>query len=273
MIHPTAVIEPGARIGSKTSVGPGAIIGANVEIGEECEVRAHAVITGHTRIGSHNQIGYGAIVGAEPQDLSYKGAVSYVEIGDHNTIREYATIHRGAKEGAITKIGNHNFLMTGVHIAHNCQIGNNVILANNSLLGGYVVVQDRAFLGGGCAIHQHVRIGELAMVGGAGELAKDVPPFSMVVGRNAIYGLNRVGLRRNGYSHQERQLIQKAYTLFYRLGLNRQQALHALQNDSTFQTSSIQKIVDFMSTTKRGVCYMAKAKNRGGEVTLDEKEE
>lgn len=260
MIHSSAIIHPHAKIGEGTSVGPGVIIDEHVEIGPQCEIRAHAVLTGRVRIGARNQIGYGAIIGAEPQDLGYKGAATSVEIGDDNVIREYVTIHRGTKEGSITRIGNHNFLMTGAHIAHNCEIGNHVVLVNNVLLAGYVKVEDRAFLGGGSVVHQFCRIGQLVMMRGLTRMSMDVPPFFMAVALNIVCGLNRVGLRRNGYNTAKRNLIFKAYNILYYSGLNRQQAIEVLQSDKELKESAeVQAILRFIQHTKRGICGALRA--------------
>ncbi|MFH1067375.1 MAG: acyl-ACP--UDP-N-acetylglucosamine O-acyltransferase [bacterium] len=266
MIHPTAIIHPRAQIGEGTSVGPGVIIDEHVEIGPQCEIRARAVLTGHARIGARNQIGYGAIIGAEPQDLSYKGATTSVEIGDDNVIREYATIHRGTKEGSVTRVGHHNFFMAGAHVAHNCEVGHHVILVNNVLLGGYVKVEDRAFIGGGAVVHQFCRIGQLAIIRGQTPITMDVPPFFMAVAINTVCGLNRVGLRRNGYTHPQRKLIQKTYDLLYYSGLNRQQAIEVLQTDAELKASpGAQAILHFIQHTKRGFCRATKAQDVGEE--------
>lgn len=254
MIHPTAIVHPSARIGEGTVIGPSVIIDQDVEIGANCEIRAHAVITGNTKIGDRNQIGYGAIIGSEPQDGAYKGAKSFVEIGDDNLIREYVTIHRGTKEGSSTKLGNKNFLMTGAHIAHNCVVGNHVTIVNNTLLAGYVQVHDRAFLGGAVVVHQFTRIGQLAMVRGQTRLGMDLPPFFMAVSTNTVCGLNRVGIRRNGYNLEQRKWIQRAYQLLYLEGLNRQQAIAAMLKEPESLSHEVALIRDFVSTTTRGVC-------------------
>lgn len=260
MIHPTAIIHPKAKLGKNAVVGPGAIIEEGAKIGDDCEIRAHAVIMSHVKMGARNKIGFGAIIGAEPQDLAFKNVPSYVEIGNDNIIREYATIHRGTKPESSTKIGSNNFLMAGAHVAHNCEIGDHVILVNNVLLAGYVTIQDRAFLGGAVVVHQFTRIGQLAMVRGQTRLGMDLPPFFMAVATNTVCGLNRVGLRRNGYTPQQRKAILQAYNIFYNSGLNRQQAMEEIKSDSTLQTPEVKLMLDFIGSTKRGICRAARAK-------------
>lgn len=247
------LIHPKAKIGEGCRIGPNVVIDEHVEIGPDCEIRANAVITGHTKIGAGNQIGYGAIIGSEPQDLSFKGGVSRVEIGDENIIREYATIHRGTKEGSSTVLGNKNFLMAGAHVAHNCRIGNQVVLVNNVLLAGYVEIADRAFLGGAVVVHQFTRIGELAMVRGQTRIGLDVPPYFMAVDTNTVAGINRVGLRRNGYNAAQRRVVLRVYDWLYGAGLNRRQAVEAIRRDVTLQTPEAELICHFVLSSKRGI--------------------
>ena len=246
-------IHPKAKIAEGCKIGPNVVIDEHVEIGPGCEIRAHAVITGHTRIGARNQIGYGAIIGAEPQDLSFKGGISYLEIGDENVIREYATIHRGTKEKSSTILGNNNFLMAGAHVAHNCRIGNQVTLVNNVLLAGYVEVADRAFLGGAVVVHQFTRIGELVMVRGQTRLGLDVPPYFMAVETNTVAGVNRVGLKRNGYNYIQRRAILRVYELLYLSGYNRLQAVEAIRNEAELQIPQADLICNFVASSKRGI--------------------
>lgn len=256
-IHPRALVHPNAQIGAGTTIAPDVIIDEHVVIGENCEIRARAIITGYTKIGNHNQIGYGAIVGSEPQDVSYKGAVSYVEIGDRNLIREYVTINRGTKEGSTTKIGNDNLLFTGCHIAHNCQVGNHVTIINNVLLAGYVEVRDHAFIGGDAVVHQFIRIGEYVMIRGQTRLSMDVPPFCMAVDTNAVVGLNRVGLRRHGFDYQRRKKIQKAFDIFYKQNLNRMQAIAVIKNDPELQNNpDIELFCNFLTNSQKGFCRL-----------------
>lgn len=252
LIHPSAVIDPTAQLGRNVRVGPGAVIEAGCRIGDDCEIRAHAIITGGAHIGNGNQIGYSAVIGAEPQDLGYKGAPTRVVIGDHNILREMVTVHRGTKEGSETVIGNDNFLMTGVHVAHNCRIGNHTIIVNNVLLAGYVEVHDRAFLGGGSVVHQFTRVGELAIMRGLTRISKDVPPYFMAVDTNRVGSVNRVGLKRAGFSPQVRRSVVEAFKLLHRSTLNIPQALDKLEQESP--TPEVQKIITFIRESKRGIC-------------------
>ena len=251
-IHPSAVVDSSIDLGVEVQVGPYAMIEPGCVIGDYCEIRAHAVICKGTLMGPHNQIGYGAVIGAEPQDYGYKGGRSWVEIGSGNKVREYVTIHRASTEGTATSIGNDNFLMGGVHVGHDVDIGNHAILANNTLLSGYVQVEDGAFLGGATIVHQHTRIGKLAITRGGTRLGKDVPPFFMATDTNEVAGINRIGLRRAGFSHETRRSIQAAFELIYRSNLNVTQALEELEKK--FHTPEIAHLVGFIRESKRGIC-------------------
>jgi UDP-N-acetylglucosamine acyltransferase len=251
-IHPSATVDPAVNLGVEVKIGPYAIIESGCVIGDYCEIRPHAVICKGTLMGPRNQIGYGAIIGAEPQDYGYKGGRTWVEIGAGNKIREYATIHRASVEETATSIGNDNFLMAGIHVGHDAEIGNRVILANNTLLSGYVKVEDGAFLGGATIVHQHTRIGRLAITRGGTRLGKDVPPFFMATDTNLVSGINRIGLRRAGFSHETRRSIMAAFELLYRSNLNVTQALAELQNK--FHLPEIAQLVEFIKASKRGIC-------------------
>ena len=225
-IHPTAVVDPKAQLGADVEIGAFAIVGPNAVIGANTIVQAHAVVEGTVRLGERNLIGYGAIIGGPPQDLSFKPDVhSEVQIGNENIIREYCTIHRGTSEGTATVVGDRNFLMAGVHVAHNCRIGNRVIIANNCLLAGHVQIDDGAFAGGGTSFHQHVRVGRLSMAQGDSGFAKDIPPFVLAGDRTFAVGVNVLGMRRAGFAPAERNEVRRAFRLLYRSGLNTQQAL------------------------------------------------
>lgn len=223
-IHVTAIIHPEADIGADVEIGPHVCIEGPAIIGAGCRIEAHAVITGVVRMGKNNIVGHGAIIGAEPQDLGFQpGTPSEVVIGDSNRIRELCTIHRGAGEG--TRVGDHNYLMAGAHLAHNVAIGSHIVIANNALLGGHVRVEDRVFIGGGCVFHQFVRVGRLALTQGLSAFSKDIPPFTIAAERNTVAGLNVVGLRRAGLGVEQRQEIKDAFKLLYKTGLNTSQAL------------------------------------------------
>lgn len=250
-IHAEAIVHPGARLGPRTRVGPWALIDENVVIGADCEIRAHAVITGRVVVGDGNQIGYGAVIGAEPQDLSYDPAsISGVVIGDRNVIREHATIHRGTKAGTETRVGNGCFIMAGAHIGHNCGIGNRVIMANNALCGGYVDVGDGAFISGNAVIHQFCRIGRLAMLRGSARIGKDVPPFMIGDSLNRVRGLNVVGMRRAGISSGARLELKRAFRALFLSGRPLPLMLEELE---TSACAEVGEVVAFVRSSKRGI--------------------
>ena len=225
-IHPTALVDPEATLASDVEVGPYSVIGGNVTIGAGTVIQSHVVLEGEVVLGQNNVIGHGSIIGGPPQDLGFKPDTrSLVVLGDNNVVREHCTIHRGTTEGSSTTIGDGNFLMAGVHVGHNCRIGNNVIIANNCLLGGYVEMDDRAFIGGGTVFHQNTHVGRLVMAQGRSGFGKDLPPFLLAGERNLAYGVNMLGLRRAGFTGAERDEIKRAFKLLYRSGLNVRQAL------------------------------------------------
>jgi UDP-N-acetylglucosamine acyltransferase len=247
-IHPTAIVDPAAKIGARSTI------------------QSHAVIEGDVTIGENNLIGHSAIIGTPPQDLSFSPTTkSGVVIGNNNVIRELCTIHRGTTEGSTTKIGDNNFLMAGAHVGHNCEIGNNVIIANNCLLAGHVRVGDGAFLGGGSTFHQNMRIGRLVMVQGSSAFGKDLPPFTLCAERNSVMGLNVIGLKRAGFSAQDRQEIKAAFKLIYLSGLNISQAL--AQAAKMKVGPAAQEFFDFVrQAQKRGLCpYRGKGE---GEMSI-----
>jgi UDP-N-acetylglucosamine acyltransferase len=256
-IHSTAIVDKAADLGVEVKVGPFAILEAGCVIGDRSEIRAHAVIRSGTRMGARNQIGFGAIIGGEPQDYAYKNGNTWVEIGAGNRIGEYVTIHRATTEGTATTIGNDSFLMGGVHAGHDVQIGDHVILANNTLLSGYVKVGDGAFLGGATIVHQHTRIGRLAITRGGTRLGKDVPPFFMATDTNLVSGINRIGLRRAGFSQDTRRSIQAAFDLLFRSNLNVTQALAELEKK--FHQQEIVQLMEFIRSSKRGICLAERA--------------
>jgi len=253
-IHPTALVDPHARIGTDVEIGPFSVVGPQAVIGNNTIVQSHVVIEGNVTIGTGNLIGHGTVIGAAPQDLSFSpGRKTKVEIGDNNVIREYSTIHRGSPEGSATKIGDKNFLMTGAHVGHNCALGNSVVIANNCLLAGHVRVDDGAFLGGGSTFHQHMHVGRLVMVQGSSAFGKDLPPFVIAAERNSVFGINVIGLRRAGFSAQDRDEIKVAFKLLYLSGLNISQALEKAA--ATEFGAAAREFFDFVaSAKKRGIC-------------------
>ena len=265
-IHPTALVEPAAKIGGAAEIGPFSIIGPHAAIGENTIVQSHVVIEGDVVIGNGNFIGHGAIIGAPPQDLSFSPErKTKVEVGNDNIIREYCTIHRGSADGSATKIGDKNFLMAGVHIGHNCEIGDNVVIANNCLLAGHVHVDDGAFLGGGSTFHQFMHIGRLVMVQGSSAFGKDLPPFVIAAERNYVFGVNVIGLRRAGFSAKDRDEIKTAFKLVYLSGLNISQALRKAAPMNL--GAPAREFLDFVANAKkRGICPL----KRGVERALHE---
>jgi UDP-N-acetylglucosamine acyltransferase len=260
-IHPTAIVDPGARIGSNVEIGPFSVIGSQVTIENGSVIQSHVVVEGEVSIGAGNFIGHGAIIGAPPQDVSFSpDRKTKIQIGNENVIREYCTIHRGSAEGSATSIGDKNFLMAAAHVGHNCVIRNNVTIANNCLLAGHVRVDDGAFLGGGSTFHQFMHIGRLVMVQGSSAFGKDIPPFVIAAERNYVFGLNVVGLRRAGFTAQDREGIKAAFKLLYLSGLNISQAL---ENAATMNFGApAREFLDFVANAKqRGICPL----KRGGD--------
>jgi UDP-N-acetylglucosamine acyltransferase len=261
-IHPSAIIDPAAQIAGDAEIGPFVVIGPHVRIGSGTVVQAHAVIEGFVTIGEKNFIGPGCVIGSAPQDLSFSpDRTTTVHIGDENVLREYCTIHRGSAEGSGTTVGNRNFLMVGAHLGHNCAIGNDVIIANNCLLAGHVRVDDYAFLGGGSTFHQHMRIGRLVMVQGSSAFGKDLPPFTMAAERNAVFGLNVVGMRRAGFDSAQRDDIKQAFRILYLSGLNLSQAQEQAASSNLGELG--REFFEFVAEAKkRSVCPYRGKKDR-----------
>lgn len=253
-IHSTTIIHPEAQISEDVTIGPFSVIEKDVRIGRGTQIGAHVILTNWTTIGTNCEIHAGAIIGDNPQIKDYKHEESYCVIGDNNVIREYVTIHRGWHKGDATRIGNNNFLMANTHVAHDCQIGDNVIMANAATLGGHVTIEDNAFISGLVGIHQFVRIGTMSMIGGCSKVVQDVPPYALIDGHPAcVFGLNIIGMRRAGVTPQVRGLLKKAYQLLYYSGLNTNQALSMIRNELEM-TVEIEHLVRFVETAKRGIC-------------------
>ena len=216
-IHPTAVVDGGARIGANVTVGPYSIVGTGVELAEGVTVMSHVVVNGRTSIGANTKVYPFASVGLAPQDLKYKGEPSRLEIGCNNIIREHVTMHGGTEGGGmVTRVGNNGLFMVACHVAHDCRIGDHVVMVNNATLGGHVMVGDWAILGGLAAVHQYVRIGRHAMVGGLSGVENDVIPYGSVTGNRArLQGLNIIGLKRRGISRDDIHTLRNAYRLLF----------------------------------------------------------
>ncbi len=255
MVHPSAIIDPGARVTASCRIGPYCVIGADVELGDSCELNCHVVIQGPTRIGAENRIFPFASIGLPPQDLKYSGEPTRLEIGDRNVIREFVTISRGTVAGGgITRVGSDGLIMAYAHIAHDCHIGDHVILANAATLGGHVTVEDWATVGALCPVHQFVRIGAHSYIGGGTTITKDVLPFSKTVAARDThaYGLNSVGLERRGFSRERIARIHHAYKLLLASKLNTSQAIAKLKSE-TDHGEDVDMLIRFIESSERGV--------------------
>lgn len=264
-IHSTAIVSPKAVLGEDVEIGPHVIIEEGVEIGARSIIQARSVLTGYTILGEDNFVGYGSILGAEPQDSNFMpGTFSRVCIGNRNKIREYVTIHRGTGDGAVTQVGDDNFLMNGVHLGHNCVVGNQTAIANNVLMAGYVEVEDAVVVGGGSVFHQHMRVGRNVMVRGGGRFSKDIPPYTIANYTNTLTGLNAMGLKRAGLPSATRMEIKRAFKLFYLDGLNVTQALEAAsQQEWGMEAQCFFAFIRMAE--KRGICRYAREKNPADE--------
>jgi UDP-N-acetylglucosamine acyltransferase len=253
-IHPTAIVDPKSEIASDVTVGPYAIIGPEVEIGAGCRIGAHTVIEGPTRLGRDNAVHAHASVGSAPQDLKYRGEPTVLEIGDHNVIREFATLNRGtAGGGGVTRVGAHNVFMAYAHVAHDCVIGDYVVMANAATLAGHVTIENHAIVGGLVAIHQHVRIGESVILGGGAMVTLDVPPFCMAAGDRAkLQGLNLLGLKRRGMTKETIQALRAAYRVLFASGLRLGDALARLRAELA-SFPEVAHLADFCATSVRGI--------------------
>lgn len=252
-IHPTAVVDKNADLADGVVVGAYSVIGPEVTIGPKTDIDHHASITGRTTIGSGNRIFPFASIGTIPQDLKYAGEKTALVIGDNNIIREFVTLNLGtAGGGGTTRIGDGNLLMAYVHVAHDCRLGNSIIMANCATLAGHIEVEDHAIIGGLTAVHQFVRIGKYAMIGGASAVTMDIPPFMTASGNRAqLFGLNLVGLKRHGFSKEAIALLKKSYRIIFRSGLTIQESLDKVEKEVTI-TPEVEYLVDFIRSSKRG---------------------
>ncbi|MBX9849488.1 MAG: acyl-ACP--UDP-N-acetylglucosamine O-acyltransferase [Rhodocyclaceae bacterium] len=253
-IHPTAIVDPKAKIADDVEIGAYSLIGPNVEIGSGTVIGPHVVVDGHTRIGVQNRIFQFCSIGAEPQDKKYAGEPTRLEIGDRNTIRESCTFNLGTVQDAgVTRVGNDNWIMAYVHVAHDCQVGNNVIFANSVQLAGHVHVGDFVILGGLSGVHQFVRIGAHSMAGMTTSLSQDLPPYVMASGNPATtHGINSEGLKRRGFSPEAIAALRRAYKTLYKSGLRLEEARQAIAEEQGTHPE-LQPLVDFISVTGRGI--------------------
>jgi len=254
-IHPTAVVDPSARIPDSCKIGPYCIVGASVEMGEGCELVSHVVLEGPSRLGSNNKIYPFAVIGMDPQDVSFAGETTWLEMGDDNVIREYVTINRGtAKGGGVTCIGNHTLIMAYTHIGHDCVIGDHSMLINAATLAGHVTVEEWAVVGALCPVHQFVRIGAHSYVGGGTTITQDVLPYSMTSAERDThaYMLNKVGLQRRGFSKERIAKLHHAFKILLASKMNTSQALEKLRAESDL-SEDVEMLVRFIESSQRGI--------------------
>jgi UDP-N-acetylglucosamine acyltransferase len=254
-VHPTAIIDPQAKIHPSCKIGPYCVIGPNVQLNERCHLVSHVAMEGPSKIGADNGFFPFSSIGLAPQDMTYAGEPTHLEIGDHNEIREFVTINRGTvKGGGVTRVGNYNLIMAYTHVAHDCVVGDRVILANAATLGGHVTVEDWAVVGAMCPVHQYVRIGAHSYVGGGTTITKDVLPFSKTVAARDThaYGLNAIGLERRGFSKERIRKIHHAYKVLLASKLNTSQALKMLKAEPD-SGEDVEMLIRFIEASERGV--------------------
>ena len=252
-IHPTAVIEEGARIGEGCRIGPYCVIGPNVILGIGCELHSHVVIDGHTEIGSENTFYPFASIGLRTQDLKWDGGTTWTRVGSNNTFREYVTVHSATADGDATVIGSHNNLLAYTHVAHDCQLGDHIIMSNVGTLAGHVIVEDRAIVGGLAAVHQFCRIGTMSIIGGCSKVVQDVPPYMMVDGNPAaMRTLNKEGLKRNGVNEDTQKSMRQAYRILFRSEQTFTNAVKQVRADLA-TSPELEHLLAFIESSERGI--------------------
>ncbi len=252
-IHPTAVIHPRANIGEGCQIGPYCVIGEHVTLGANCKLHSHVVIDGHTILGSGNEIFPFASIGLQTQDLKWKGGTTWTRIGNNNTFREYVTIHSATSDGDATVIGSENHILAYCHIAHDCQLGNHIVMSNVGTLAGHVKVEDHAIVGGLAAVHQFCRIGTMAIIGGCSKVVQDVPPYMLADGNPAeTRTVNKVGLERNGVSEEAQAALKQAYKIIFRDGLTISNALVRIEAELP-KLPEVLHLLEFARTSERGL--------------------
>jgi len=254
MIHETAIVHPKAEIGENVEIGAFSVIRENVSIGSGTKIGPHVVIDPFVDIGADCRIFQYAAIGAEPQALKFSGEETWVKIGRANIIREFVTIHRGTAEGGgVTAVGEENLIMAYSHIAHDCKLGKNIVLSNNATLGGHIIIGDHATVGGLVAIHQFVRVGDYAFIGGKSAVVKDIPPYMIAAGdRATLHGLNQVGLKRQGFTRDTIRMLKKAYRLIFRIGLTQNEAIERVAAEVE-QIPEVASLIDFIKHSERGI--------------------
>ncbi|MDB4369987.1 acyl-ACP--UDP-N-acetylglucosamine O-acyltransferase [Akkermansiaceae bacterium] len=254
MIHPTAIVSPDAQIGTDTEIGPYCVIEANVRLGDRCKLHSHVVIHGHSEIGDENEFFPFAAIGIKSQDLKYAGEPTALIVGDRNVFRENTTVHRGTEEATPTRVGSDNLCLSYSHIAHDCQVGNHVILSNNGTLAGHVQVADYAIISGLTAVHQFCRVGAHSITGGISKIVQDIPPFTIVDGNpSTVRGINQVGLQRRGFTNEDIRTLRTAYKkLFLKKDTNLAEAVKAL-DPALAGNVKVAELLHFIGTSERGV--------------------
>jgi UDP-N-acetylglucosamine acyltransferase len=252
-IHPTALVHPRARLGAGCVVGPYCVLGEHVALGDGCRLHAHVVIDGHTTLGRDNEVFPFACLGLKTQDLKWKGGLTRTQIGDGNTFREHVTVHSATSDGGVTVIGSHNHLLAYCHVAHDCRLGDHIVMSNVATLAGHVVVEDHAVVGGLAAVHQFCRIGRMAIIGGCSKVVQDVPPFMMADGNPAeTRTINKVGLERNGVSEAAQAALKHAFKLLFREGLTVSNALARIAAEIP-PLPEVQHLLQFCRESERGI--------------------
>ena len=253
MIHSSAIFHPQAQIGSDCEIGPYCVIGENVALGDGCKLHSHVVIDGYTKLGRENEIFPFASIGLKTQDLKWKGGVTRTEIGDGNTFREYVTVHSATGDGEVTRVGSHNTILAYCHIAHNCTLGDHIIMSNVATLAGHVTVEDHAVVGGLAAVHQFCRIGKMSMIGGCSKIVQDVPPFMIVDGNpGETRTINKVGMERHGVSEEAQNALRQAYKILFREGLTIPNALVKIEQELP-KLPEVLHLLNFVRTSERGI--------------------
>jgi UDP-N-acetylglucosamine acyltransferase len=252
MIHATAIIHPKAKIGSDCEIGPYCVIGEHVVLGDKCKLHSHVVIDGHTTLGKDNEIFPFASIGLKTQDLKWKGGMTRTQIGDGNTFREYVTIHSATGDGEVTTVASHNHILAYCHVAHNCVLGNHIIMSNAATLGGHVIVEDYAVISI-AAVHQFCRVGKMSLIGGCSKIVQDVPPFMIVDGNpGETRTINKVGLERNGVSEEAQTALRQAYKILFREGLTISNALAKIESELP-SLPEVKHLVQFVRASERGI--------------------
>jgi UDP-N-acetylglucosamine acyltransferase len=266
-IHPTAIVDSRAEIDPSAEIGPYVVIEGPVRVGPRTHVMAGAFLAGRTEIGADNVIHPGAIVGHEPQDLAYRGAETGLRIGARNVLREHCEVHRATQPDTWTEIGDDNYLMSHVHVGHNCRLGSRVIMATGAMLGGHVTVGDQAFISGNCVIHQHVRVGRLVMMRGLARASRDLPPFAIIDGTHVVRGVNRIGLRRAGFDRERLRAMTAAFRILFRVRANLGEAMARVEAEA--RSPEVDELLAFLRESRRGVA-MGPARGTMGEAEEDE---